>query len=335
MIRIAVHHSNLLDNTSFYRAWGPLNALCQTDKRYELLGLGSQSAPCWPDILNTNVCFFHRPFTYEHVEIIEKYRKMKIPVWIDYDDDFFNLLLSSPSYSMIMNQANQSLIRHCLEIANMVTVTNEYLFSQYKPFVRNRIEVVENALPDRLASLKRNEPSKKTILWRGNIHHVEDLESVEKEILQVAKENKDWSWVFMGGYKPYRLQEEFHKEDIHARYLNNVPDVLDYFTCLTDLNPKILIVPLVDKPFNHGKSNIAWIEGTLAGAKCVVPDWPEWRKPGACWYKEFGKALSIAIEGRAPINNEDSWKYISENLMLSRVNEKREKIIQEVLDAKV
>jgi hypothetical protein len=83
-----------------------------------------------------------------------------------------------------------------------------------------------------------------------------------------------------------------------------------------------MFVPLVDNEFNRAKSNIAWLEGTWAGAKTIASDLPEFNKPGVTVYKP----------GELPRNNftpdsEISWDYISKNLTLDLINASREHIL--------
>jgi hypothetical protein len=61
---------------------------------------------------------------------------------------------------------------------------------------------------------------------------------------------------------------------------------MKYFEILMELKPEIMIVPLQQNKFNECKSNIALIEGTLAGAVILAPNLPEFREAGACcWNK--------------------------------------------------
>ena len=91
--------------------------------------------------------------------------------------------------------------------------------------------------------------------------------------------------------------------------------------------PKRAITPLCDTPFNRAKSNISWIESTVAGAVCVAPDFPEWNRPGIINYgptRPFKDAVLEALEvANHGFENKKSEEFIRENLMLSTVNQKR------------
>ncbi len=107
----------------------------------------------------------------------------------------------------------------------------------------------------------------------------------------------------------------------------------DYMTFISDMNPDIMIVPLADNPFSRGRSNIAWLEGSYAGAEVLGPRWKEWEQPGICTYKDrndFTEKLSGMMQG--PNGSLGiSEDYIAQNLMLDHVNLKRVQLIESVI----
>ena len=74
------------------------------------------------------------------------------------------------------------------------------------------------------------------------------------------------------------------------------------------------------------------MEATYFGAATVVPDFEEWMVPGATSYSDdatYYEAVSSII--RKEVNTErlvdQSWEYICDNLLLSKVNLKRINLI--------
>jgi hypothetical protein len=104
--------------------------------------------------------------------------------------------------------------------------------------------------------------------------------------------------------------------------------IIDYFKFFSELNPNIFIYTLKDTPFNRAKSNISWIEATYAGASVIAPEFlPEFANmPGVITYNELMDSVFENVKdlnkGLA-ITNDLSWKYISQNLLLSQVNNQR------------
>ena len=98
--------------------------------------------------------------------------------------------------------------------------------------------------------------------------------------------------------------------------------------------PSCLHVPLHDNPFNRAKSNIAWIEGSYAGAVCVVPAW--WNVPGALSYTDgpsYYEAIKSVIKGEVDKKklNAEAWEFIMDTLPLSKVNVERLQIINSLI----
>ena len=95
-------------------------------------------------------------------------------------------------------------------------------------------------------------------------------------------------------------------------------------------------VPLHDSYFNRCKSNIAALEGTYAGAVCLVPDWPEWQIPGTLKYKtqeEFAEKAEIILKEQFSVAKYrgQAMEYIRENHDLAKVNQARVDLVNELL----
>ena len=321
-IILNLHYPSPGDHTSFYRALGPLSVISG-------LNVQPRGEVQYPE-LQADLAFVHRPFRSEELEVIKMYKKYGVPVWIDYDDDFFNVTADSSAYFMFSHPKTRQNVVESLAAADAVTVTTQVLADLYQVHTKKTIRVIPNAMPDWLAKRKQNPSGKKKVLWRGNTSHVRDMDLVKKEILEVADVRRDWSWVFMGGYIPYDLKERMIKAGIGFEVVSNLP-LLNYFDELLEQAPSVVIVPLDETVFNRAKSNIAWIEATWAGASTVAPSWPEWNKPGVIHYDDRRSFKETLIH--ATVREWDtsaSWNHITENLMLSKVNEARINVMQQL-----
>src|ERR1035437_9869971 len=98
-----------------------------------------------------------------------------------------------------------------------------------------------------------------------------------------------------------------------------------------------MIVPLVDSEFNRAKSNIAWLEGTYAGAAVVARSLPEFGVPGCIHYedpKEFSNVVrdALASSERRKSAVRKSWSHISKaGLHLSDVNHIRQEVLNDLI----
>ncbi len=331
-MRINLHYDELLNHTSFYRAVGPFSALVEPDGKIQLNCYTSQ--PSWVDVQKADVAFVHRPFMPEHLGIIQKYKAFGIPVWIDYDDDFFGIPQSSPVYEKIA--AATAMVKQSLKEADVVTVTTECLKAVYSKFNKN-IQVISNALPDQLVPFRKPVGKLKRFVWRGNNTHARDINSVKNQLLRVARAHLDWDWIFLGGYRPWEICEEMENIGATCHVHPWIGDVYDYLHFLKSLEASILIVPMEDHPFNHSKSNIAWMEATWAGCLSIAPAWPEWKGRGGITYDDnydFEHAVEGMIDAGSNCTTEPSWKYITKNLLLSEINYGREGILADLMERK-
>jgi len=103
------------------------------------------------------------------------------------------------------------------------------------------------------------------------------------------------------------------------------PNTAKYFDKIKEIAPEAFIFPLEDNDFNRCKSNIAWIEATLAGAACIASTLPEFHNVPTVplSYSQYGyDTLALRIEFNL------SRQYISEHLRLSQINHQRAQVVQ-------
>src|SRR5260221_4827478 len=162
------------DATSFYRCLGPLSQLRRTTN----LRPNFVEQVSWELILMYDAVFLQRPCGQVHLEIIREARKQGKPVWIDYDDDYFNTPEHNLASKQYADPLVQETIKECITQATYVTVTTPQLKDLYSPFNPN-VHIVPNGLDfDLLGQPQVQSERKKTILWRGGHSHHMDLLSI-------------------------------------------------------------------------------------------------------------------------------------------------------------
>lgn len=313
------------DATSFYRGVGPLSSL----QNKGLVELMYHDKPDWTVMKHVDAVFVQRPHLPDYLHIIDIAKKYGKPIWVDYDDLLTRVSDCNPARYNYWRQDVQDTIKACLKNADIVTVSTQPLADAWKEFA-NKFIVVPNAWDDELYPKPKALPEsdKPNMLWRGSGGHDEDLWSVTEGIANLAN-NQDYNWYFIGMPFWYTLRElQRHVEPKVAAW-NDLPQ---YFKLLETLNPTVMLTPIVDNPFNRCKSNIAWIEGSWAGAVSVAPNWGEWVKPGIVNYgagKSFEDAVKEAVDF-SKSKSAESWAYIESELRLSKVNELREQVLREL-----
>lgn len=314
------------DPTCYYRASGIAHDL-KNRSGHEVDVLSWDQVPVtWQLISNYDIIMLQRPYTEVAANLIAYAKDMNKPIWVDYDDNLFVLNPENPAHQTYNSPAVQENVKRCLRAADVVTVTVEYLKQCYQQFNRN-IRVIPNAFNDDIFRRRELKKREKRVLWRGPAAHIYDLMTYGKEINKLTQEHPDHEFMFMG-YYPWFFAETQNKSFIQGM------DIIMYHKKILDIAPEVFHVPLHDNVFNRCRSNIGFIEGSWSGAACVVPGW--WNVPGALSYNnpsEYYDAIRAVLSGEvdAEKQNQIAWEYISEYLMLSRVNNQRVDLINILL----
>ncbi len=285
-MKVLVLDQNPDDACSWYRCSGPWSKVRGVDVIFN-------QAPSWAEIRSADVLFVLRPHNERDVKAIKLAKLHGTKVWIDYDDNLFELPPENPSKLIFSRPQNQMAMMKSLELADLITVSTEPLKQTLSKYAKKEIAVIPNALDDIFLQPKSVRPNKKhkVVLWRGTSTHLYDLESYREAILSVAAKFPQVLWLFMG-------TEPWFSGQLNSRIMG--PQTLfEYFNMLSSLSVDVGIVPLRNDSFNRSKSNIAAMELSFAGGACLVPDWETWQFPGAVNYKDqddFAAKLELILK---------------------------------------
>lgn len=315
------------DGTSWVRAWGPFSRL--NVELHAPNGRELNWAALWP----YDVCVWQRPGNQLDVISISIAKKCGKGIWVDYDDNGFDIPEDNPAADFYNQEDKRACMRECMRLADIVTVSTPALKEALLEQVPTAdIRVVPNAVDDYFFAV---EPSyherNKTILIRGASGHQNDYLHYKDAILELLRVNPDYT-LSICGYHPSWLSEI---PDSQLRLYQFV-DIPSYFEQLMQIRPAIMIVPLLDNRFNRCKSNISFLEGTLAGAVVIGPNLPEFNVPG-CYTINGPEELKDSfdhVRDYAALYYQSAIKNLPK---LSEVNELRRDILDELmtLDKKV
>jgi SAM-dependent methyltransferase len=163
-------------------------------------------------------------------------------------------------------------------------------------------------------------------LIRGGGSHSRDIDTYKDAIINIMNDYPEYNWAFMGYWPKWALETLPDERLLLFPY----GDLMKYFETLMELKPEIMIVPLEDTEFNKSKSNIAWIEGTLAGAITLAPDLPEFIE--RAWIFSHQNQLEYLFKCFVTETTEEAAWFHRSSLMslprLSEVNELRKDEIE-------
>lgn len=325
---------NQHDATSHYRGFGPLGHLRKTSKlQWNIHPCAEFSASV---AYMCDLAFFQRPKDPAELMAIRIFKRLGVPVIIDFDDLLLSVPRDNPAHDAYMNEETQrTILDICREASAIIVSTNELkrcLQLPGKP-LNDRVYVVPNALDEiHLLRGTRAQPptgTNRTVLWRGSATHERDVFEFAPEIADCAKADRSTAFTFVG-WNPWFLTERM--EGKQAIIAGQLP-LGEFLEFLHTTAPQIGIVPLHASRFNLCKSNIAWLEMTWSGAACLVPDWEEWQHPGAVTYRttEDFRAGLLSLMGMEPEAlqelNRMAWKTVLDKFLLKRVNPLREQVM--------
>jgi hypothetical protein len=320
---------NQTDVTSLYRAVGPMSKL----KHHIDCEFTHTTSISWASLAWCDILFLQRPWGDAFEKACEIAVTNKIPIWIDFDDNLLEIPDWNPAKKLYHKPEEQKGMVRMLEMASCITTTTEYLKNQFLQYNQN-VFIIPNAVDDYLFDFKSvDSPSPKTIInWRGSSTHQEDLKSILASLRKVQnrldQNTIDHMFHFMGS------DANMLKSILRFKQVEPL-DPIHYFHYISTLGAKIQLVPLVDIPFNHAKSNIAWLEGIISGAVTIAPKYlPEFNRPGCLNYSTLEEFEEILYEATIQDISEfykQGWSFVASNLRLSKVNKLRADVVRELL----
>lgn len=282
----------------------------------------------WEELIKYDIVMMQRPYNAPLLDFARRVKMLRIKLWLDFDDNLLTVTGENRAWPVFNDPDIQRCVKTLITLADVVSVTNEDLREAYLPYNKNII-VIPNAFNDGIFDINREIVERdKIVMWRGSDTHVFDIMNYTNEINKCTEEYPEYDFTYMG-FNPWFLPTNKNIKFAKAR------DIIDYFAVLYNIHPAIMQIPLVDTNFNRCKSNIAFIEGSFAGAVCVIPHY--WGNiPGTLQYKDkdtYYEALRSILAGEVDIKemNKKAWAYVKKNLLLSKINTLRVKVILDLL----
>ncbi len=244
--------------------------------------------PCY------NALFIHLPHTKEDYELIERTAKWGLKVWIDLDDNYWEIPPLNRAHNFF-DKDRLKIIDNCLRLADLITVStdplNEYI-SKFN-FIRCPIATVNNAINDFVLGeffppTWNYQGGEVTINWRGSETHVPDLLAYKWAFTK--RENIIWQF---WGYDPRLLNTKWYGSLDEYTVKPYEKSVLDYFMSFRRAATDVLFVPLDWNVFNIGKSGIAALEAVWAGVYPLCCDLPEFAE----FFPKSGNEIAAFIDG--------------------------------------
>ena len=193
----------------------------------------------------------------------------------DVDDWFWGIHENNAAYGAVdplLNMgSNTSHYRETLLASNVVTVSTQFLACEIAKFGDVRVEVIPNGVDARRYEQRRHRKATPIIGWAGSTgHRSGDLTVLQKPFAEIRDE---FHFHHTGANDRYpTFAEEVGLAEKQVTTLPMLPPHEYPYGMVFDIG----VVPLVDIPFNHAKSNIKGLEYAAAGVPFVASPLPEY-----------------------------------------------------------
>lgn len=281
-------------------------------------------------LLNSyDVIIILRASSESHLKLIKLAKDLGKKTIIDYDDDPLHLPQTNPMYGTYEPDKPHTI--KCLTLSDEIWVATEGIKKSFRLYNKN-IHIIPNAHNDTIfqVSAKRLFRHKRVIMWRGGGSHIGDIyeNGTTEKIIKTINGNKNWNFYWLGQrfeWIEYRLKHPNF-------YYNPGATTVQFYKLMQEINPAVFFYPLSNNLFNSSKSNCSWLESVYSGAAYFGnTNLPEFQKPGIKPLSELQGMLKQKDMGGLEEIHNDSWNFILENLLLSKVNLKRQERLEKYI----
>jgi glycosyltransferase involved in cell wall biosynthesis len=179
------------------------------------------------------------------------------------DDDPFEIEPDNPAYSVYANPIAHDSIKHCVEIANLVTVSTDVLAERMEKYSKN-IVVLKNHIDESMLKMQRPQRDRLTIGWAGGGSHVKDMQSCAYGLKQIMRWHKEIDVHFVGADLRYCVNA--------PRPIRHTPWCLDTTEYFGKIDFDIGLAPLIPTVFAETKSHIKALEYAALGIPVIATD---------------------------------------------------------------
>lgn len=237
---------------------------------WEIIWAGDIEPSKVVDTINTkdvDLIIIQRHFpSQETEETIRSVLDLEIPVLFDLDDDFLSTPASHPQYDYFASRA--PFIKWMLKESDLITVSTKTLKETLAKITRRPITILPNLIDwDLYDTTPQRAIDNFNLIISGTPTHQRDWSIIEKPLIDILQKHKGRvSVTFFGELPSYLLGHPA------AKVIPFQPSYLHYVEQLKKLDIHGALVPLENTNFNRGKSNIKWLEYSVAGIAGIYSD---------------------------------------------------------------
>ena len=208
----------------------------------------------WADVCVVQSCTDKNGIALLRQYQVEKGKKIVVEC-----DDGLELNSDSPFKEDHEKFDAKFVITRTMEFADMITTTTHYLADQLRVY-NDKVEVLPNSIDLERWDVpqRKNESKQLRIGWAGSITHLDDMKMIVRPLKKIMKEFPSVELIIIGDPRVAELFEGYNVE-----FMNGVPFEV-WPSKLMSMRLDIGLAPLRNTYFNKCKSNIKWMEYSMA-----------------------------------------------------------------------
>lgn len=182
------------------------------------------------------------------------------------DDDPFEIEPTNATYHIYSDPVVRDSITHCLQVADLVTVTTEKLAERMRQINPN-VVVLQNRIDEHVLEMRRPQRERVTIGWAGGGSHLNDIKVCADGLRTTLDSHPDAEAHFIGADFRAVVNRPI-------RFTPWCESTADYYR-LIDFD--IGIAPLLPTRFSETKSHIKALEYAALGIPVIASDTAPYR----------------------------------------------------------
>ena len=243
--------------------------------------------------LNADIIVFHRPIQKEMYESALLLKEAGKKIVMDNDDTYkSNAGVPVQMFGKDRDKLDKAVdymdtqLKEFAKIADMVTVSTDFLKKEYEEVSKNVVVLPNCVDPFDWDEPEKNDTGKIRILITGSVASNKDYENIIP-LLDKLKDRKDVQLILQAlpADKPdLQKSREVYKPEIDFWNKYNVEwypfmPLAEYLSFIPTLKADIMLIPRYDNYFNRCKSNLKFLEASMAKMATVAQSFPDGNSP--------------------------------------------------------
>lgn len=243
--------------------------------------------------MNADIIVFHRPIQKEMYESALLLKEAGKKIVMDNDDTYrANSGVPVQMFGKDREKLDTAIdaineqLKKFAEIADMVTVTTEFLKKEYEQWNKNVVVLPNCVDPFDWEEPLKNDTGKIRLLITGSVASNKDYENIIP-LLEKLKDRKDVQLILQAlppDKEEYKETRAIYKPELDFWKQYNVEwypflQLNEYLDFIPTLKADIMLVPRHDNYFNRCKSNLKFLEASMCKMATVAQSFPDGNSP--------------------------------------------------------